>query len=275
MQVSRLPASSGRRWVMEGFRLLRRQPVPLLLLVVICMFLLGVSSAIPLGPFVWALGTPLLLVGLMRAVRAVDRGDPPSPKMLLAAIQEDGGRAVKPLLLLGLTNVVASMAALAIVSLLVGGLPDPGVLSTQAPDGAGTPGVPDVPVPDTSMLLAPALFLVLYIPVQMALWYAPLFVAWHRVPPRKAMFFSFVATWRNRWAFVQFGLTWFVVALAVSLVFRLLESVFGEDSSMLAFFVLSPVSLVMTGALLCSLWPTYRDAVLPENEPTAGERGPH
>lgn len=275
MQVSRLPASSGRRWVMEGFRLLRRQPVPLLLLVVICMFLLGVSSAIPLGPFVWALGTPLLLVGLMRAVRAVDRGDPPSPKMLLAAIQEDGGRAVKPLLLLGLTNVVASMAALAIVSLLVGGLPDPGVLSTQAPDGAGTPGVPDVPVPDTSMLLAPALFLVLYIPVQMALWYAPLFVAWHRVPPRKAMFFSFVATWRNRWAFVQFGLTWFVVALAVSLVFRLLESVFGEDSSMLAFFVLSPVSLVMTGALLCSLWPTYRDAVLPENEPAAGERGPH
>ena len=275
MQVSRLPASSGRRWVMEGFRLLRRQPVPLLLLVVICMFLLGVSSAIPLGPFVWALGTPLLLVGLMRAVRVVDRGDPPSPKMLLAAIQEDGGRAVKPLLLLGLTNVVASMAALAIVSLLVGGLPDPGVLSTQAPDGAGTPGVPDVPVPDTSMLLAPALFLVLYIPVQMALWYAPLFVAWHRVPPRKAMFFSFVATWRNRWAFVQFGLTWFVVALAVSLVFRLLESVFGEDSSMLAFFVLSPVSLVMTGALLCSLWPTYRDAVLPENEPTAGERGPH
>jgi uncharacterized membrane protein len=125
------------------------------------------------------------------------------------------------------------------------------------------------------MLLAPALFLVLYIPVQMALWYAPLFVAWHSVPPRKAMFFSFVATWRNRWAFVQFGLTWFAVALAVSLIFRLLESVFGEDSSMLAFFVLSPVSLVMTGALLCSLWPTYRDAVLPDNEPAAAERGPH
>jgi hypothetical protein len=275
MQVSRLPASAGRRWVVEGFQLLRRQPVPLLLLVVICMFLLGVSSAIPLGPFVWALGTPLLLVGLMRAVRAVDRGDPPSPKMLLAAIQEDGGRAVKPLLLLGLTNVVASMVALAIVSMLVGGLPDPEALTQQAPEGGGTPGVPEVTVPDTSMLLAPALFLALYIPVQMALWYAPLFVAWHGVPPRKAMFFSFVATWRNRWAFVQFGLTWFAVALAVSLVFRLLEGVFGEDSSMLAFFVLSPVSLVMTGALLCSLWPTYRDAVLPDNEPSAGERGPH
>lgn len=274
MQVTRIPASAGRRWVIEGFQLLRRQPVPLLLLVVICMFLLGVSSAIPLGPFVWALGTPLLLVGLMRAVRAVDRGDPPSPKMLLAAIQEDGGRAVKPLLLLGLTNVVASMVALAIVSMLVGGLPDPEALSTQAPAGTGAPGVPDVPVPDTSLLLAPALFLLLYIPVQMALWYAPLFVAWHRVPPRKAMFFSFVATWRNRWAFVQFGLTWFAVALAVSLVFRLLETVFGEDSSMLAFFVLSPVSLVMTGALLCSLWPTYRDAVLPDNEPSAGAPGP-
>lgn len=271
MQVSRLPASAGRRWVAEGFRLLRRQPVPLLLLVVICMFLLGISSAIPLGPFVWALGTPLLLVGLMRAVRAVDRGDTPSPKMLLAAIQEDGGRAVKPLLLLGLTNVIASMVALGIVTMLVGGLPDPGALS--APDGSNAPAPGEVPLPDASLLLAPALFLLLYIPVQMALWYSPLFVAWHRVPPRKAMFFSFVATWRNRWAFVQFGLTWFVVALVVSLVFRLLEAVFGEDSSMLAFFVLSPVSLVMTGALLCSLWPTYRDVVLPENEPAEGEPG--
>ena len=263
MQVVRLPASIGRRWVFEGFRLLRHQPMALLLLVVLCMLLLGVSSAIPLGPFVWALATPLLLVGLMRAVRAVDQGDTPSPKMLMSAIQDNGGRAVKPLLLLGVVNVVASTLALAVVTLLTGGLPDPSAV--PGPAGPEVPGAPGVPAPDFSMLLAPALFLALYLPVQMALWYAPLFVAWHDTPPRKAMFFSFVAAWRNRWAFVQFGLTWFVVALAVSLLFRMLEAVFGEDSGVLAFFVLSPLSLVMTGALLCSLWPTYRDAVLGED----------
>lgn len=258
MQVERLPAATGRRWVSDGFRLLRRQPLPLLLLVVLCMLLLGVSSVVPFGPLLWALATPLLLVGLMHAVRAVDRGQVPNPKMLLAGIQEGGGRAVKPLLLLGLANLVASMLALAVVSLFVGGLPDPGAGS--APPAGG----PEPQLPDFSMLLAPATFLLLYLPVQMALWYAPLFVAWHGVPPRKALFFSFVATWRNRWAFVQFALTWFAVALGVSLVFRLLEAVFGSESRLLAFFVLSPVSLLMTGALLCSIWPTYRDAVLAE-----------
>jgi hypothetical protein len=258
MQVVRLPASAGRRWVADGFRLLRRQPVPLLLLVVLCMLLLGVSSIIPfIGPLAWALGTPLLLVGLMHAVRAVDRGQVPSPRMLLGGLKDDGGRAVKPLVMLGLVNLVASVLALAIVTMLVGGPLEP------VPPAGGSDG-PEASIPDMSLLLGPALFLALYAPVQMALWYAPLFVAWHGVAPRKALFFSFVATWRNRWAFVQFALTWFAVALAVSLVFRLLEAVFGEDSRMLAFFVLSPVSLVMTGALLCSLWPTYRDVVLPD-----------
>ncbi len=257
MQVARLPASAGRRWVADGFRLLRRQPVPMLLLVVLCMLLLGVSSVIPLvGPLAWALGTPVLLVGLMHAVRAIDRGEVPAPRMLLAGLKDDGGKAVKPLVILGVVNLVASLVALAIASLLAGGMPD----AAMRPPG-GT-DAPQDQIPDLSLLLGPAIFLLLYTPVQMALWYAPLFVAWHGVAPRKAMFFSFVATWRNRWAFVQFALTWFAVALAASLIFRLLESIFGEGSQLLAFFVLSPVSLVMTGALLCSLWPTYRDAVL-------------
>lgn len=265
MQVARLPASAGRRWVAEGFRLLRRQPVPLLMLVVLCMLLLGVSSVIPLvGPLAWALATPLLLVGLMHAVRAIDRGQVPSPRMLLAGLKDDGGRAVKPLVILGLANLVASVIALAIATTIAGGMP-----GAVVPPPSGSGSGPEASVPDLSLLAGPAIFLLLYTPVQMALWYAPLFVAWHGIPPRKAMFFSFVATWRNRWAFVQFGLTWFAVALVVSLVFRLLESVFGEDSRLLAFFVLSPVSLAMTGALLCSLWPTYRDAVL--TEPGSGD----
>lgn len=269
MRIAKLPPAAGRRWVFEGFALLRRRPLALLGLVVLCMLLLGLSSVIPFGPLLWAMATPLLLVGLMHAVRAVDQGGTPAPQMLLAGVRDDGGRAVKPLLLLGVANVLASAVVLAVVSLLLGGLPP-----EAPPPTTPSPSVPTPP--DPSILLGPLVFLALYTPVQMALWYAPLFVAWHGIAPRKAMFFSFVATWRNRWTFVQFALTWFGVALAVSVAGWLLQQVFGEDSRLLAFFVLSPLSLLMTGALICSLWPTYRDAVLPDEpgEPPLLQEGP-
>lgn len=263
MRVIDLPAATGRRWVFEGFRLLWSRPLGLLSLIVLCMLLLAVSSVFPFGPFLWALATPLLLVGLMHAVRAVDGGAPPDPRMLLVSIRERKGRAVKPLLLLGVINMVASSIVVAIVAVLAG-MPTPDV---------PPPTAPTVPMPpDASALLGPLAFLLLYTPVQMALWYAPLFVAWHEITPPKALFFSFFATWRNRWAFVQFILTWFVVALTVSIVGWLLQLLLGGQSQMLAFFVLSPLSLIMTGALICSLWPTYRDAIVSDDLPGTDAR---
>ena len=55
-----------------------------------------------------------------------------------------------------------------------------------------------------------------YIPVAMLFWFAPILVAWHDVPPAKALFFSFVSCWRNRGAFVFYGALWIAIALAVS-----------------------------------------------------------
>ncbi len=39
---------------------------------------------------------------------------------------------------------------------------------------------------------------------------------------------------------------------------------------MLMSAILSPLSLVVLSALYCSFWPTYRDAVLGEEEPAEG-----
>ncbi len=146
MRVASLPAAAGRRWVFEGFALLRRRPLGLLGLVVLCMLLLGLSSVIPFGPLLWAMATPLLLVGLMHAVRTVDDGGTPTPQMLLAGVREGNGRAVKPLLLLGAVNLAASAAVLGIVSLLLGG---------ALPDAAPPPGSPPAPPEPPTPIFAP------------------------------------------------------------------------------------------------------------------------
>ncbi len=47
----------------------------------------------------------------------------------------------------------------------------------------------------------------------MAMWYAPVFVAWHRLQPVKALFYSLVGVWRNRSAFAVYLLGWIAVAI--------------------------------------------------------------
>lgn len=275
MNIRQLPAAAGRRWVTEGFRLLRRFPIPMLALTFLYLLVLMVTTLVPLvGPFAPMLVTPTLAVGLMHAVRAADNGRMPTPQMLFAGIRDRNARAWRPLLLLGLVNVISTLLALSFASLA-----DDGTLLKIA-TGQSTPDDPSLK--ESSLLLASLSFLLIYTPVQMGLWYAPLFVAWHGVAPPKAMFFSFFAVMRNKWAFVQYALAWFVAALVASLIIQLLKVLFG-DAPLLISLVLSPMSLIVLTALYCSFWPTYRDAVatgpedalepLPQNE--APRDGPH
>ena len=110
MQVRRVDASRGARWVLGGFRLLGTKPLALLALVVFDVFLLLVPSVLPLvGPLVPTLLTPVFGVGLMVAMRATDRGGNPVPQMLFAAFGEEGGHAWRNLLVLGAISAIATM----------------------------------------------------------------------------------------------------------------------------------------------------------------------
>ncbi len=253
IRIFRLPASAGWRWMTGGFRLLRRQPVALLAVAFLNLVLLSLLVAVPLlGSVVPLALTPALTVGVMRAARDTDAGRSPGPLVLFAAFRDDGGRAIRPLLLLGVVNAVAVIAALALAALA-----DDGTLMRLV---TGQAREEDLEVTQEALMSAALLFLCAYVPVQMAMWYAPLFVAWHRAPVPKALFFSLVAVWRNRRAFAVYAIAWFGIALAASLAIRVLQAALGA-SPMLLSMVLSPLSLALITAVYCSFWPTYRDAV--------------
>lgn len=254
MQINPLRAAIGWRWVRDGFSLLRRQPIALLAITFLNLMLLSLSVVIPLVGAVSPLVlTPAFMVGLMHAVRSAEAGRMPSPGLLFAGFRDAGGTAWRPLLILGAFNAAATLAALALAALA-----DGGTLMRLATGQAGTD---EVGAGDSSMLYAAIVFVLVYTPIQMAMWYAPLFAAWHKVPPAKALFFSLFAVWRNKWAFLVFGAGWFAVAFLASLAVRLLDSLLG-DSPVLLSMLLSPLSLVLITAVYCSFWASYRDAVV-------------
>lgn len=258
MQIHSLRASHGWRWVRDGFALLGRQPVGLLAITFLNLMLLSLSVIVPiLGTIAPLLLTPALMVGLMHAVRSTEAGRMPSPRLLFAGFQDAGGTAWKPLLVLGGFNAVATLAALALAAVADGGTLMR-LATGEAPDTtADMTGAAD----ESALFQAAIVFVLAYTPVQMAMWYAPLFVAWHKVPPAKALFFSFFAVWRNKWAFLVFGASWFAVAFAASIGVRVLDALFG-DSPVLLSMLVSPLSLVLITVVYCSFWASYRDAVV-------------
>jgi hypothetical protein len=262
MNVQTVPAASGIQWVIGGFKLLMKQPLPLLALTFLYLMCLGIPAIIPViggwMPFVIA---PILTVGLMRASELVDKGESVPTGTLFEGLKNVSVRAnhkrLPSLLALGAFNLVATLIVLTVTMLFDGGLMMQIATGTVESNN---------PLLKTNAIVTGALtFLILYTPIQMALWFAPMFVAWHDVAPVKSLFFSLIAVWRNRGAFLVYGLTLFAVAVLVSILIQVLRSVIGS-SGMLA-MVLWPISLIMLAVVFASFWISYKQTIHSDDTP--------
>lgn len=122
--VTKVPASAGAQWLLDGFAVLRKAPLGLGMLGVIygALSLLvgftidnhGVFLALQL---VMLLIGPLLMGGFMFAVHSVDAGGPALPAHLLEGFR--GGRAGRLLATL-LPNIVAALVCVLLLFVLVG-----------------------------------------------------------------------------------------------------------------------------------------------------------
>ncbi len=103
--------------------------------------------------------------------------------------------------------------------------------------------------------LAVLVAMICYLPVAMLFWFAPILVAWHDFPPVKALFFSFVICWRNRGAFVIYGVLWIGIAFAVSFGLSALMQVLGAAQEM----VLAVLMPAVHPRHDCVVLPVLRD----------------
>lgn len=257
MRLTEVPAKAGYVWFRQGVWLFRRNPLAFLTIFFTYIFSMMLLSLIPvLGDFLPLLLVPGASVGFMTACREAAAGKPVSPAALIAGFTANGRPAARRLLRLGAAYVLAIALVFASSALADGGA----LLKMML---LGAPLNPAALNPEL-LLAAMMVALTAYIPVAMLFWFAPVLTVWHDLPLRKALFFSWMACWRNRGAMSIYGLCWLALGMSVSLGLTALLRVLGLGA--MAVTLLMPVSVVVTTIMYCSFYATYRGCFAAEPE---------
>ena len=239
----------GARWLAAGWRMFRAAPFGWLVLVFAYLMATMLLSVFPLvGPAAVSLLVPAISVGFMAASRAAAHHRPVELPMLFA-----GFRARLPAqLVLGCVYTAGFGAAIAGSALV-----DHGALLRVL---FSPPRAPEAGSPGDALLLGMLASAVLYLPTLMMLWFAPVLVAWHAVHPAKALFYSLVAFWLNRMAFIVYALALaLVLFLAMGAVILLVSLMPGEAPAFNARSLVFPLALVFLPTLFASYYASYQD----------------
>lgn len=239
----------GARWLAAGWRMFRAAPLGWLVLVFAYLMGTMLMSAFPLlGPAAVSLLVPAFSVGFMAASRAAARRQPVELTMLFAGFRE----RLAQQLVLGCVYSAGFAAALAGSALVDDGALLGALFSAQRAPGAGSAG--------DALYLGALATAALYVPTLMMLWFAPVLVAWHAVHPAKALFYSLVAFWLNRMAFVAYALALgLVLFVAMGSVVLLVSLMPGEAPALDPRSLVFPMALVILPTLFASYYASYQD----------------
>jgi len=239
----------GARWLAAGWRMFRAAPLGWLVLVFAYLMATMLLSVFPVvGPLAVSLLVPAFSVGFMAASRAAAHRQPVELPMLFAGFRE----RLPQQLVLGGVYSAGFAAALAGSALADDGALLAVLFAPKRVQEAGGPG--------DALLLGVAASTVLYLPTLMMLWFAPVLVAWHAVHPAKALFYSLMAFWLNRTAFIAYALALVLVLfLAMGSVVLLVTLLPGESPALDPRSLVFPMALVILPTLFASYYASYQD----------------
>jgi hypothetical protein len=249
MWIESVPAGNGLRWLIDGGRLLRRQPLGLPAMVVVYLMLLLVPAIIPLiGLAISGVLGPFATVGLMQCFREAAHGRAPNPAQFAQPFQDE--RARLNLLRLGLVNAGLLLLVAVLASLIA-----------PQPDSETPPqSIEDLPLQNLLMQL------LLYTPVLVLMWFAPLLAGWHGLTPAKAMFGSVVACLRNLGPLMFYGIGAAGLTLGIGFVVVMLLTALIPSRELLS-FVLAPVALLLMTVIQGSFYAMYLSIFAAQPEP--------
>ncbi len=238
MNIHKVPASHGLKWLMQGFVLLRRSFFIWVLFVVMLWAMVFVAARLPLAGLLLALLTPVFLGGLMIGCRALEQGAELEIAHFFAGFRHNtlnlvtlgGIYLIGNVLIAGLMFAIGGSAIQQIVTGQAQNM-DP----TQLMEAMG---------PAMSALLAGML---LSVPLTMAVWFAPLLVLFGNQRPTQALRDSFGACLRNMPAFLIYGLVMLLPLILLMAPFDLANMERNPGLWIVALFVLP------------SIYTSYRD----------------
>ena len=185
MNLNSVPTNEGYVWVRQGVWLFKQNPLGFLMLVFMYVFIAQLAIMIPLaGVFVVLILTPALSVGFMTACRQTIQKERILPTVYLAAFRSNQQEVKKRILQLGLVYAVMIFAMSLIASM---------VIDFQALLPLITNDKPITSEMMRQLYYSLMIGGILYIPIAMLMWFAPVLIAWADMPPSKAMFASWMA----------------------------------------------------------------------------------
>jgi uncharacterized membrane protein len=230
-------AGNGASWWSEAWRLFVPFAGVWLLVVVIIFALSLVLALIPVvGHVASQVLFPILMGGLMLGCRSIDRGEPLTLNHLFAGFSDRAG----PLFILGLlyTGIaIAIFLAVAGILLVLFGTAVLTQLFKLTDPFAATAVLGSILL---AVMVGTLLFLLLYLPLIMAIWFAPALVVLRGLDPLTAMKMSFSGCLKNVLPFLIYGLIGMVLAVVATIPLAL------------GWLVVGPLSIA-------SIYTSYRD----------------
>lgn len=254
-----LNATEGLSWIRNGWRLFTRSPMTWIFSVITYWLIMALAGLIPIiGALIATLFIPAFAVSFMNISRELDQGRTAEPALIFSGFREH----LPVLVRLGGIYLVAVLVIVMLTQFADGGVLMNLMLFNQQPT--------EEELAQASVGSAVMLALFLYLPVQLAFWFAPVLVAWQQMGAAKALFYSFFACLQNWRAFLAYGFAWMLLggllpgtlgtALAVALSG-------GEPNPAISQTLMFGFLLLLVPTLFASFYFSYRDIFNAPSEP--------
>lgn len=235
MNPRTVDASQGWQWIVNGFAIFRKGALMWIAMTLLLTVMWLVVLIVPLiGPLLFNLVTPVFFAGILLGCRTVEQGGELELPVLFAGFKSN----IAALITVGGVYLVGTIIIIGIVLITVG-------MSafTLTKSGAGIDldsALALLRSVSTGLLIAAAL----YIPLMMAIWFAPALIVFDNFGALDAMKLSFAACVKNMLPFLVYGLVVMVLWIIASI------------PLLLGLLILLPV-------LFCSVYTSYTDIFRP------------
>ena len=208
-------AGRGTAWIGEGFATFKASPLNWVIITVLLIVIQIILGLIPIigqiaGNIIW----PLFIAGIMLGCAALDEGDDLTIGHLFAGFSAKPG----PLLGLGAMYLVMLLGVGIVVGILaaISGI---GMAGLAGAGGGGMPGGEAVAVGGILMLVLVAMGL--FLPVIMAIWFAPALMVLADKGVFESLKLSFVGCLKNIIPFLIYGIIALVLLIIGAIPFGL------------------------------------------------------
>ena len=246
MQAVPLPALAGWTWVRDGWSLFRTQPLAFFSWAMFVSLMLMIATITPpIGPLFFIVLMPTATLLSLSAGRHATEGR----KILL-------GTWIEPLKKPLVFRRLLGMGSLYVLFCLLLGLAVFMPFSSEVTEALKDIEKTNDLIPLMEAVRTPmAIFAMLYVVMAAIFWFAPALVGWHGIRITQALFFSWIACWRNKWAFLVYGLCWLAVFLGIDTLISMLVLIGLAPTT--AASIQIPINVVATSVLYCSFYTSY------------------